>query len=91
LHKLSNSVVTHNNCEPSNERNSNLSSSTSNKFTQDHTGHTSNNQYNNTQLSGTVKCRHTTHSADKNSKGESASNLKLWPKHHHLSPLSILG
>jgi len=60
---------------------------TSDKLTQGHTGRTPNNQHNNTQLSGTVKCRHTTHSADQSSKGDTAFNSKLWPTRHHLSPL----
>jgi len=60
LHKLSNSVVTNIAQETAftitvnQATNINVSSSTSNRFTQDHIGHTSISQYNNTQLSGTT-------------------------------------
>ena len=60
LHKLSNSVVTNIAEETAftitvnQATNMNISSSTSNRFMQDHTSHTSISQYNNTQLSGTT-------------------------------------
>jgi len=35
---------------------------------------------------GAVICQHMTHSADENSKKETAFNSKLWPKRHHYCP-----